>query len=340
MGLIFDDVARWRRWQAGRAPVRSAVRGARDRSRRAAPPWLLLGSSEADLLVVLDARTPSALAAYAAPVARLRELHRVAVLAPSDPTDVLPAHPWSVRRPEDLPAALRTIRTTYSAGTFAPLGAAVHRSSAPGTCHVVGQHGLLTPMAPPPPPGAHLLAWTAADAAFWRSGRADLVTTVVGSQLLASGAPVAPAAVREPDTTPVYLGQLHGAELPRRRLAAAALGFCRAQGATYRPHPAETDRRSRAVHDRLRRAGVEVATPADPLTRAGRPVVGVFSTGILEAAARGIEAYAEFPDPPPWLREFWHRYDMRGLDQGPTPPPVRTFVEPATAIAAVLEATT
>ena len=39
----------------------------------------------------------------------------------------------------------------------------------------------------------------------------------------------------------------------------------------------------------------------------------MFSTGVLEAAARGLPAWVDFPDPPAWLREFWDRYGMRHL---------------------------
>jgi hypothetical protein len=65
-------------------------------------------------------------------------------------------------------------------------------------------------------------------------------------------------------------------------------------------------------------------------------VVSVFSTGVLEAAARGMPAWVEFPKPPSWLQEFWERYGMSRYGAEPTPAPSRPAVEPASAIARVL----
>ena len=64
----------------------------------------------------------------------------------------------------------------------------------------------------------------------------------------------------------------------------------------------------------------------------------MFSTGVLEAAARGLPAWVDFPDPPAWLREFWDRYGMREYGGEPSDPPPRPAVEPAAAIARILEA--
>ena len=47
-----------------------------------------------------------------------------------------------------------------------------------------------------------------------------------------------------------------------------------------------------------------------PLVDLPNPVVSIFSTGILEAAARGRDAWVDFPHPPLWLEEFWERYGM------------------------------
>ena len=75
-----------------------------------------------------------------------------------------------------------------------------------------------------------------------------------------------------------------------------------------------------------------------PLADLAAPVVSVFSTGVLEAAARGLPAWVDFPDPPAWLREFWDRYDMRPYGGDPTPAPARPDEEPAVAIARLLAA--
>jgi hypothetical protein len=63
----------------------------------------------------------------------------------------------------------------------------------------------------------------------------------------------------------------------------------------------------------------------------------VFSTGILEAAAAGIPAWVDFPDPPPWLVEIWQRYEMKRFGTSvPTEAPV-TAQEPARLIAEIIE---
>lgn len=35
------------------------------------------------------------------------------------------------------------------------------------------------------------------------------------------------------------------------------------------------------------------------------------SHGVLEAAARGLPAWVDYPDPPEWLEEFWARYGLQ-----------------------------
>ena len=46
---------------------------------------------------------------------------------------------------------------------------------------MVVQHGILTPFMAPLPVGAHLLAWSEADAAFWASGADVLIGLGGGS---------------------------------------------------------------------------------------------------------------------------------------------------------------
>ena len=91
-----------------------------------------------------------------------------------------------------------------------------------------------------------------------------------------------------------YLGQGHAAELPRRRLVRAALDLCRSAGAIYRPHPSERDKVSRLTHAAYRRAGI-VVDGSVPLNRLTGPVVSVFSTGVLEAAAQGRDGLGRLP---------------------------------------------
>ncbi|MCV7526742.1 hypothetical protein M3D91_004170 [Micrococcus luteus] len=161
----------------------------------------------------------------------------------------------------------------------------------------------------------------------------------VGSALLeaarqeAVAAPVAASA----EGPGVFLGQLHGAELPRRDVARAAEEYIRATGAVYRPHPAERDRLSRAQHARWEAAGITVDRSGEPLTRTAGPVAAVFSTGILEAAQAGRPAGGVHPDPPAWLVQFWDRYGIArwrpGVETAPTPPLVAPTPDPAAAIA-------
>ena len=195
------------------------------------------------------------------------------------------------------------------------------------------QHGLLTPFAPPLPPDCTLLAWSEADASFWTDGRPDIDVEVVGSQLLWNAAR-SPAAPIE-DEVPTYLGQLHGAELPRRVMARAARRFCLETGATYRPHPAERDTLSRLQHAGWERLGIRVDHRPGPLSTLRTPVVSVFSTGVLEAAASGRPAWVHLPDPPGWVRDLWQRYELHPWGTEPTAPPRAPSVEPRRRIAEI-----
>jgi hypothetical protein len=134
----------------------------------------------------------------------------------------------------------------------------------------------------------------------------------------------------------VYLGQGHAAEISRARLAHAGLTTCRKHGAVYRPHPSERDVTSRAVLAAYARAGVAVDTSRIPLVDLQAPIVSVFSTGVLEAASRGRDAWVDFPRPPAWLGEFWERYGMQRLGSAPTAAPALPDQEPARRIAEIL----
>ena len=201
----------------------------------------------------------------------------------------------------------------------------------------VVQHGALTPFAPPLPPRTTLLAWSDADAQFYRSDRDDLEVRTVGSQLLWQAGHDADELGDEIDEQIVFLGQMHGAELPRRITAGTAYRFCRRESALYRPHPAETDVLSRSAHSLMRRRGIEFQDPALPLHELRQPVVGVFSTGVLEAAMRGLPGWVEATHAPAWVHEFWDRYGMRRYGGEPTPAPEIPADEPSRVIAQVLE---
>ena len=346
MGLRHPvDLAAWQRWDARRHVVRRSLGLVRRTAARAvglvrrddetaSPLFLATRGERPPVAVMLESGAASSVLALVAPVGRLAA---AAVYAPFDPAPYLPGDGWAVRTVPglDLARQLPDAGTVAAAGHYLPLGAAAfEQASARHRRFVVVQHGLLTPFAPPLPPGAHLLAWSQADADYWRSGRGDVTTGVAGSQLLwEAGHDPAPPLT---DDRPVFLGQLHGAELPRAGLTRAAVVFCRLSGATYRPHPSERDRVSRLQHQAFERLGIEVDRTAVPLRDLARPVAAAFSTGLLEAAARGLPAWAFYPSPPAWLRDFWARYGLSEWGAEPTPAPPQPAGEPASVVARVL----
>ena len=334
MGLRFpSDLAAWQRWQHRQHPLRRL----RDAVRRPSPATMRLHvrGIEPAVLFALDATTPTALASVLEPLAYLGDTP-VAVLAPHDVASRLPGI-WTARPLESVtavPGDLRGVRAVVSAGHFLAAGFAAHVwAEALGAEYFVVQHGLLTPFMAPLAPRARLLAFSDRDAEFWRSDRADVTAHVVGSQLLWSAAERG----REHSSVsaeeePVFLGQLHGAELPRGISGRTAQRFCLQTGAEYRPHPAELDRLSKIQHSIWRRRGVRFAKPGALLDER-RPVVSIFSTGVLEAAAAGIPSWVTCERPPMWVREFWDRYDLSRWGSRPTAPPILGDIEPARAIA-------
>ncbi|HBX79703.1 MAG: prephenate dehydrogenase [Propionibacteriaceae bacterium] len=336
MGLRFPaDLDAWRRWQQ----AQHRLRAVKARLRPSPTPTLQLatrGDAPAEVLVVVESPSASSRLALFEPVAHLTA--PTAVLAPFDPSRFL-GQGWSVCpiSPGQLPGAVTHGVRVLFVGDFLPLGAMV-RQTLPRARLVVTQHGLLTPVAPPLPAGAHLLAWSQTDADFWRSGRSDISSTVVGSQLLFQAAAV-PADSVSRFVEPVFLGQLHGAELRRSALTRISLDFCRRTPATYRPHPSETDKLSRLTHEAWRRLGVEIDDSGTPLAEVSRPVVGIYSTGVLEAAARGIPAWVHHPRPPAWLQEFWDRYAMSPWGGPPTASPDLPAIKPSRVVADWLSST-
>lgn len=336
------DLVAWRRWHESRHAVRHAVRTVRARVRPDGAELVVVHSPPggAEILVAVEATHSSFVGAVVAPLVHL-PADRTAVVAPAGwtPPDTYASHRRSTVALDRL-VDLVSPRAVLAAGHYTPIGeAAFALAEQRGLPFLVSQHGALTPYAPPLPRAAHLLAWTDADAAFWTTGRHDVDVTVTGSQLLWQ-AGLAPATrTSSPGAGPLtYLGQGHAAEVSRARLARAALATCREHGAVYRPHPSERDVTSRAVLRAFERAGVRVVTDGPPLVDLEAPVVSVFSTGVLEAAARGRDAWVDFPRPPAWLGEFWERYGMHRLGHSPTPAPVRPDVEPARRVAEVVEA--
>ena len=164
---------------------------------------------------------------------------------------------------------------------------------------------------------------------------------MVGSQLLwAAGGLVtgarAPSSTTGGDAAPLtYLGQGHAAEISRARLARAALTHLPRARRDLPPPPLGARRRPRARSWRPTHAPGSPSTPAACRSSTSRrPIVSVFSTGVLEAAARGRDAWVDFPRPPAWLGEFWERYAMHrlGIRAHARPRPARG--QPAERIAA------
>ncbi len=337
------DLVAWRRWHEGRHPVRAVARTARGRLRPASTPYvdvLTPPGGDADILVAVEATHASVHRAVVAPLAHLPSA-RTAIVAPVgwQPPSAYVGH---VRRTITLPELSTAVapRVVLAAGHYTEIGAAAFAlAEEHETPFYVSQHGALTPFAPPLPRAAHLLAWSEADGAFWTAGRQDVAVTTTGSQLLwaAGGLVTTPSPPATDEGHPLtYLGQGHAAEISRARLAQAALSTCRAHGAVYRPHPSERDVTSRAVLAVYRRAGITVDTSGVALVDLEAPIVSVFSTGVLEAAARGRDAWVDFPRPPAWLGEFWERYGMHRLGSSPTPAPPHSGQEPARRIAEII----
>lgn len=341
------DINEWHNWQASqKSTARKLVtklRGLREPEVAAPPLTLSVRGEHPRILVALEAQTPTQIASLIRPLEFLGDIP-VAVLSLGEPGS-LPGEGWvsSIFEDDDASRLSESLKDIMAVGHYLPVGNAAYELSVKhGIRFNVVQHGLLAPQAPPLPEGAHLLAFSEADAAFWMNGaHTDVTYDVVGSQLLWQAAQK-PANVPEAVTKkPVFLGQLHGAELPRTGFASAAARFCYETKATYRPHPAEKDKLSLLQHALWERQGIPIDRFGAPLSSLDRPVASVFSTGVLEAAVRGLPAWVTYYKPPSWLSEFWERYGLSrwtSHDSEPTPVPDMGQTEPAKAIADLLNA--
>lgn len=333
MGLRYLDSESWRRWQKSQRRLQRLKATVASLGQVGAPElgarrrhWIR--GDNPTLLVACDSSSPTNHHALLAPLATLGDLSAV-VAHPGGVTVDLPGPGW--REVSDPQPLWRSVTTVASIGDHLGVGAwATELAVQRGWRQVVVQHGLLTPFSPPPPPASEVLAWSDADARFLATGRPDLMTHVVGSPLLAAAAAHATPHVSR-CTTPVFLGQLHGAELSRWSMSRSVMAFWRMTGAIYRPHPREEDVLSRAQHAVWQRMGMRIE-PSPPLLEVHRPVVSAFSTGVLEAAARGVPAWVFHLSPPPWLVEFWGRYAMARWGDEPTPPPAHAHADPAALI--------
>ena len=221
------DLAAWQAWQTSRTPLRAVVRRIRPTVR---PPGVLdvFGPSP-QVLVVLDSTAPTSLLALLKVTPHLSAAF--AVLFPAPLPNGRAGSPQLLDT-SVVPEALRSVRVVASTGHFLPRGAiGLEWARRLGAEFVAVQHGLLTPHAPPLAPDSHLLAWSSADADFWRSGRPDVQTRVVGSQLLWEAGL---GHTHVTDDRPTFLGQLHSAEMGRHEMARFTAAFCRAEDTRYR----------------------------------------------------------------------------------------------------------
>lgn len=352
------DLDAWQAWQRRQKKLKwakyklnSLLASARSRTVAEEPVRGLLYTrgTKPQVLIVMDSFSPTNRNAILEPLKHLDAVD-VALWVPEDASDYLDGQyaserysrkDWSEQEisGDELMRLLPDVRIVLSAAQFLGRGAAAYEfSRAIGAEYWVVQHGLLVPQAPPLPVGCTLLAFSEADAEFWASGRRDVTTHAVGSQLLYLAAQKAAGAEaqKQNDLEPIFLGQMHGAELPRASFAYASHSFLKKFGGTYRPHPSEKDKLSVLTHKLWEKEGIRIDRSGTPLNEVPNPVVSIFSTGVLEAAIRGIPAWVYHPAPPAWLVEFWDRYGMNQWGQEPTPAPVQPKKEPAQRIAELM----
>ena len=352
------DLDAWQAWQRRQKKLKwakyklnSLLASARSRTVAEEPVRGLLYTrgTKPQVLIVMDSFSPTNRNAILEPLKHLDAVD-VALWVPEDASEYLDGQYASARYSrkdwseqeisgDELMRLLPDVRIVLSAAQFLGRGAVAYEfSRAIGAEYWMVQHGLLVPQAPPLPVGATLLAFSEADAEFWASGRRDVTTHAVGSQLLYLAAQKAAGveAQKQNDLEPIFLGQMHGAELPRASFAFAAHSFLKKYGGIYRPHPSEKDKLSVLTHKLWEKEGIRIDRSGTPLNEVPNPVVSIFSTGVLEAAIRGIPAWVYHPAPPVWLVEFWDRYGMNRWGSEPTPAPVQPEKEPARRIAELI----
>lgn len=319
MGLNHPvDLAAWEEWERNTHRLRTVKATVLKKVRPSQPQPFVLShpiGGEPTVVAALDVSRGTSLDALVEPVLKLGQQGAIVTCGPLSPR-LVPAG-WTTQTMTSLDELPASITTVLSAGSIRAVSLPMHTwAEHRGARFVVVQHGLLTPFAPPLPSNVHVLAWNEAEGEFWRSGRDDVTVESVGSQLLwkASQQQVPTHA----DVPPIWLGQLHGAELSRASHIQAAEAFCFEYGALYRAHPAERGIKERTQHALWRRRGMQFDTSERQLAELGHSVASVFSSGILEAAAQGLPAWGFHPDPPRWVEEFWERNAIARWGQEPT----------------------
>ena len=345
MGLKFsEDLAAWQKWAEKQNLARYLAHRLRRKTEDRPRQFVLLrrGSDAPKILVALEATSPTQIAALLEPAKHLEELGvPVAVVTLGEHRAFLETRGYQIVEEisdsEPMPVSLEEVKQVIAVGHYLPVGSwAYALGQRRGWTFNVVQHGLNTPFAPPLPANSRLFAFSPADAEFWISGRSDIQAEVVGAQIFYEALQKPPVDASEIAETPIFLGQMHGAELSRASFARASYKFCQNHGAIYRPHPSEKDKLSTMTHKLWAKRGVTIDSSTTPLNELNNPVVSVFSTGVLEAAIRGIPAWGYHPNPPEWLLEFWNRYGLSQWGSEPTAPPLAPETEPAQKIARII----
>ncbi len=335
VGLVYPrDLAAWQAWQNNRRPMLQRLRATRYAPEET---WVLTCGANPVVAVAVDGTTPSICAALEKPCRHIASEH-LAILDRRARFDILgvdaTVHKFSSI--EELDRLCLDVKVAITIGAHLPLGKVAHSLVERRGGHAfVVQHGLLTPHAPPLPAQTTLLAWSDADAVFWKSSRQEIESVNVGSQLFWRPE-LSTEATGANDEPPIFLGQLHAAELERVDLIRTSVRFCRQNHARYRPHPSERDKTSRLVHSAMRRGGITFDDTAQALDATRSPVVAIFSSGLLEAAANGRPAFGYHPSAPPWIHAFWERYNIGKWGSEPTLAPTQPEIEPALHIANVI----
>lgn len=339
--LLFCTLDDWQAWQWRQQPLlRRKWREFRYRDAKEEHPLpVTLWNSDASsaiFLFAVDSHSPSHIAAVAEPLRRLIGWGVPVALVGRPPAGFPRGEGASFDELNDI-----ALRATVSVGNHLALGARVKAmASKRGAPAVVVQHGALTPYAPPPAADDTVLAWSENDAHMWTVRQPSVSTRTVGSQMLWR-ASQSPRESSIPDSARaagqvLFLGQLHGAELPRRITIESVRHLSRECQVIYRPHPAETDLLSSAQHRWWRSRGVRLDTSHLPSFRLRVPVLAHFSTGLLEAAVSGTAAYGFCAQAPTWVQGFWERYGIAEWGSGgETLVPIPSN-EPAGEIAKIL----
>ena len=84
-------------------------------------------------------------------------------------------------------------------------------------------------------------------------------------------------------------------------------------------------------------AGITIDRSGIPLRELGAPVVSVFSTGVLEAAAAGLPAWVTLPDPPVLAGGVLGPLRPRPLGRPADGIPRTARMEPSRAVAEVVQ---